>query len=130
MNAEEYKSLINRKDVLDYSTLNITLKELVSTQEFELAGNLKRIIENNKIAKPDLHSKPHNTSTTHYTVGLSSDDIEKIIDLFFDLEASHLDENGETTPTASFYASFVDRWNELTYCFEYLKKAQNTGLPK
>jgi hypothetical protein len=113
MNAEEYKSLVNQKDVLDHTTLNITLKELVSRQEFELAENLKRILENNKIDKPDLHSKPYDTSSTYYKVDLSSDDIEKIIDIFFDLEAAHVGEDGETTPTASFYASLVDRWNKI-----------------
>jgi hypothetical protein len=45
MNAEEYKSLINEKDVLDHTTLNVTLKELVSRQEFELAAAIKRILE-------------------------------------------------------------------------------------
>lgn len=113
MNAEEYKSLINQMDVLDHTTLNLTIKELASRQEFELAGNLKRVLENNQIAKPDLHSKPYDTSTSYYKVDLSSDDIEKIIDIFFDLEASHVGANGETTPTASFYASLVDKWNTL-----------------
>ena len=44
MNAEEYKSLINEKDVLDHTTLNVTLKELVSRQEFELVTAIKRIL--------------------------------------------------------------------------------------
>ena len=114
MNAEEYKSLINQRDVLDHTTLNITLKEMISRQEFELAGNIQRILENNKITKPKLHSKPYDTSTTYYKVNLSYDIIEKIIDIFFDLEASHVSENGETTPTAAFYASLVDKWNKLT----------------
>jgi hypothetical protein len=113
MNAEEYKNMIDQRDVLDHTTLNVTLKELVSKQEFELAANLKRIIENNKIAKPDMHNKPYDTSTTYYKVDLSNDDVEKVIDLFFELEASHVGENGETTPTASFYASLVNKWNEL-----------------
>jgi hypothetical protein len=113
MNAEEYKSLINQPDVLDHTTLNITLKELVSKQEFELAENLKRVLENNQIDKPYLHSKPYDTSSTYYKVDLYSDDIEKIIDIFFDLEAAHVSEDGETTPTASFYASLVDKWNKI-----------------
>ena len=114
MNAEEYKSLINQKNVLDHTTLNITLKEMVSRQEFELAERLNRIIEENKLAKPDLHTKHYDTSTTYYKVDLTSDDIERIIDSFFDLEAAHVGEDGETTPTASFYASLVDKWNRLT----------------
>ena len=113
MNAEEYKSLINEKDVLDHTTLNVTLKELVSRQEFELAAAIKRILGSNGIAKPDLHVKPYGTSTTYYKVDLASNDIEKVIDIFFELEASHIGEEGETTPTASFYASLVDKWNKL-----------------
>lgn len=114
MNAEEYKSLINQKDVLDHTTLNVTLKELASRQEFDLAADVKRILQNNQIVKPLLHADPYNVSTTYYQVDLSSDNIEKIIDIFFELEAAHVGEDGETTPTASFYASLVDKWNTLT----------------
>jgi len=113
MNAEEYKSLINSKDVFDHTSLNITWKELVLRQEFGLAGNLKRVLENNKIAKPDFHSKPYDISTTYYKVDLSADDFEKIIDVFINLETSHVGENGETTSSASFYASLVDKWNRI-----------------
>ena len=114
MNAEKYKNLINQKDVLDHTTLNVTLKELIFKQKFELAENLKRILVNNKIAKPDQQSKPFDTSSTYYKIDLCSDDIEVIIDLFFDLEVSYVNERGNTTPTASFYASLINKWNELT----------------
>lgn len=114
MNAEEYKDLINQKNVIDHTTLNVTLKELVSRQDYELSAKLKHILETNKIAKPDLHSKRFNTSTNYYKVDLSFDDTEKIIEILFDLEASHVGENGETTPTAAFYVSLVDKWNALT----------------
>ena len=113
MNEEEYNSLINQKNVLDHTALNVTLKELVSRQESDLAADLRRIIEHNKIPKPTLHAKPYDTSATYYTIDLSAEDVEKIIDIFFDLEASHVDENGETTPTSSFYASLVDKWSLL-----------------
>ncbi len=114
MNAEEYKSLINKKDVLDHTTLNVTLKELVFNKEFELAESLKRILANNRIAKPKEHSHPHDTTNSYYQVDLSSDNIELITDHFSDLEVSHLDDSGDTTPTASFYASLFDKWNELS----------------
>ena len=114
MSPEQYKQLINEKFVLNYTTLNITLKELVAKQEFDLAGKIKHVIENNKIAKPEQHAKPFDTSTNYYKVDLSAEDVEKIIDMFFDLEASHVTEDGETTPTSSFYASLIDNWNELS----------------
>jgi hypothetical protein len=114
MKNEEYKRLINERDVLDHTTLNVTLKEVVSKQEFELANEIQRILKNNKIEKPDLHLRPYDTTTNYYKVDLTSDHIEKIIDIFFELEACHVGENGETTPIASFYASLVDKWNVLT----------------
>jgi hypothetical protein len=114
MNAEEYKSLINQKNVLDHTTLNVTLKELVSRQEFELAAGIKRILQNNQLVKPLLHADPYNVSTAYYNVDLSADEIDRIIDIFFELEAGYVGEDGETTPTASFYASLVDKWNKLT----------------
>ena len=114
MNAEEYKRLINQKDVLDHTTLNVTLKEMVSRHEFDLAGQIKRVLENNMIAKPDLPSSPYDTSVTYYKVDLPLDSIKRIIDIFFDLEVSHVDKDGNTTPTASFYASLADKWTALT----------------
>jgi len=113
MNAEEYKQAISQNDVLDHTTLNITLKELASKHEMKLAANLKRILEKNKIAKPDLHFKSNDTSVSYYKVDLSSNDIETIIDIFVELEADHVDKNGNTTPTASFYATLVDKWTRL-----------------
>ena len=113
MNAEEYKSSINRTHVLDHTTLDITLKELSSRQEFELAENIQRILQKNKLPKPELQSKFYDNSTSYYKVDLSSDSVKKIIDIFFDLEGSHVGKKGETTPTASFYASLVDKSNKL-----------------
>ena len=86
---------------------------MASRQEFELAEGIKRILQNNQIVKPLLHADPYSVSTAYYNVDLSSDDIDKIIDIFFELEASYVGEDGETTPTASFYASLVDKWNKL-----------------
>jgi hypothetical protein len=113
MNAEEYKNLINEKNVLDHTTLNVTLKETASRQEFELAGAIKRILESNQIAKSELHTKLHDISTTFYKVNFSSQGIEKITDIFFELEASHVSKDNKTTPTASFYASLVDKRHQL-----------------
>ena len=113
MTDEEYKKLINESDVLNHTTLNVTLKELVSRQEFELAKEIDRILKNNKIEKPGVQVKPYDTTPHYYKVDLSSDDIDKIIDIFFELESSHLKADGAPTPTASFYASLADKWSEL-----------------
>ena len=113
MKAEEYKRLISETNVFDKTTLNVTLKEVFSRQEFELVNEIQRILENNQIAKPELHSQRDDEMTNYYKVDLTPDQIEKIIDIFFELEASYVDENGETTPTAAFYAGLVNKWNQL-----------------
>lgn len=113
MNAQQYKRLINQKNVLDHTTLNVTLKELTLRREFELVEAIKLILVNNQIVKPSLHGDPYNVSTTYYKVDLSSDDVDKIIDIFFELEAAHVGKHGESTPTTSFYTSLVDRWNKI-----------------
>lgn len=113
MKAEDYKRLISESNVLDKTTLNVTLKEVFSRQEFELVNEIQRILENNQIAKPDLHAKPDDEMTNYYNVDLTPDQIEKIIDIFFELEASYAGENGKATPTAAFYAGLVDKWNQL-----------------
>ena len=114
MTAEEYKTHIIERNVLDHTTINVTLKELVARKELDLANEIHRVIKNNKIEKPVLHSQPYDGSPNYYRVDLSFESIRKIIDILFDLEASFVNENGEVTPTASFYASLVDKWSELT----------------
>ena len=114
MDAEEYKTQINGKNVLNHTTLNVTLKELASRQEFELAEAIKRILQNNQIVKPLVHADPYSVSTTYYKVDLPSSDLEKITDIFFELEASHVNGDGEATPTSSFYGSLADKWSMLT----------------
>jgi hypothetical protein len=44
---------------------------------------------------------------------LSVEDIEIIVSMFGDKEVSALTANFETTPLASFYASMLDKWNDL-----------------
>lgn len=111
MTEEEYKKRISEKDVLDHTTLNVTLKEVASIKEFELSKEIERVLKNNKIEKPDIQSMAY--STNYYKVDLSPDHIERIIDIFIDLEESHSGVDGEPTPTASFYASLGDKWSEL-----------------
>lgn len=114
MNAAEYQNLINERDVLNHTTLNVTVKELSFQQEFELAEKIKQILANNQLPKPELHDKHFDTATNYYRVDLVQEDVEKITDIFFDLEKNHVSEDGEPTPTASFYASLADAWYRLT----------------
>ena len=114
MDAETYKRLIAESNVLDHTTLNITLKEVVSKQAFELAAVLQNILKNNKIEKPALPASQHDASPNYYKIDLSDDVIDQIIDIFFDLEAEYTNDDGDTTPTSSFYATLVDKWSSVS----------------
>jgi hypothetical protein len=113
MDFEEYMILINSRDVLDYTTLNVTLFEVSARKKEDLAKEIQRILKNNKIEKPILASNPEELITDYYKVDLTSEYVKKIIHVFRGLETSYLGASGETTPTAALYASFVDKWNKL-----------------
>jgi hypothetical protein len=110
MTSEEYKQILMGNDVLDYTTLNITVKELTAKKDFKLAEEIQRILRDNKIEKPALHDNLDEAATNYYKVDLSDDNIDEIRDMFSDLEVSFVGEDGDTTPTASFYATLADKW--------------------
>lgn len=114
MDDVTYKQLIKEPDVLDHTTLNVTLKEVVARQEFALAAELQRILKDNKIEKPVLLTGLYDARPNYYKIDLTDDVIDQIVDILFDLEAEFTNEDGDTTPTSSFYASLVDKWLNLS----------------
>ena len=113
MDFEEYLILINSRDVLDYTTLNVTLFEVTARKKEELAKQIQRILKNNKIEKPVLYSSPDELLVDYFKVDLPSEDVKRIIHVFRGLETSYMGPKGETTPTAAFYATFIDKWNKF-----------------
>ena len=111
MDNEKYKNLTEQNNVVDYTTLNVTLKELSSKVQVNLTEKVKQIVSNNLIEKPSQHNRSSAQATSYYFVDLSRDEIEYIIEMYLELEASFLSESGDTTPTASFYASLADKWS-------------------
>ncbi|MEI6947568.1 hypothetical protein V9K67_10275 [Paraflavisolibacter sp. H34] len=113
MDVEAYKKVIGAKDVLDHTTLNITVKELAAAKNAPLAGELQRILRENRIPKPESAAKPYDPSPTYYKVDLATDQIEVILDLLWSLEDSFVSEEGQPTPTSAFYANLADKWDQL-----------------
>jgi hypothetical protein len=111
MTEEEYKRLISEDDVLDHTTLNVTLKEVASRKKMELAREIERILKNNKIEEPEGQEKSY--SIHYYKIDLSSEHIDQIIDILFELEENYLGTDGAMTPTASFYGALADKWDKL-----------------
>jgi len=113
MNSQEYKTKTNDEDVLDYRTLKATKEELERIGQTEILSNIERILTQNRIEKPTLHSQIENESTNFYIIDLSFEDIDTIVSMFFDLEVGTLGSNYETTSEATFYAKMLDKWSNL-----------------
>ena len=111
MTEEEYNRIISEGSVLDHTTLNVTLKEVASRKKIDLVREIERILKNNKLEKPEGPSKPY--AFHYYKIDLSSEHIDQIIDILFELEERYLETDGTVTPTASFYGSLADKWNQL-----------------
>ena len=113
MDANEYQSLKSSGEILDFATLKETEKCLFGAGHSQLAQSITRILVNNKIEKPVYHDKSEEQYTSYYRIDLSAEDIEIIVSMFGDKEVSELTANVEMTSLASFYASMLDKWNDL-----------------
>lgn len=113
MKAEEYKRIIKEDNVLDFGTLKVTKEQLDKTGNKRLVSEIERIITDNKIDKPLSHNDQVTQETDFYLVDLDTDDIETIVSMFGDLEVGALGIGYETTRAASFYATMLDKWNDL-----------------
>ena len=111
MNEQEYKARISQQNTLGYSTLHITLIEMAAKKEDRLITAIQRILKDNLIPHPE--NTPRDHASSFYQVDLSQQEIEKIRDIFLDLEAEYVNDNGTATPTAAFYASLVEKWESL-----------------
>ncbi|GGF12663.1 hypothetical protein [Hymenobacter cavernae] len=110
MNANQYKQLKEREDVLDFATLNATRRILAQHDQAHLADRITRILSNDKIDKPSLHNASQERFSDFYRVSLAAEDVAAIVSILFDFEAEIID----TNPSA---ADLTDKWsslNELT----------------
>lgn len=101
--------------LLDHTTLNITLKEVAFKKDSALRIELERMLRQNKVDQPAAPANPAYSTTPYYTIDLKPEQIDQILDILFELEGSHVDEDGIATPTGSFYAALVDKWMAIKY---------------
>ena len=98
--------------IMSYSTLNFTRLKLAELKEAELLKKIERILNGKPIEKHKLHNRKEELETNQYRVDLDSESIDKIIDIFFDLEARNLNENYE--PISNHYSNLVHIWSNIT----------------
>lgn len=68
----------------------------------------------NKIEKLLPVDGSSTSSINYYVIDLPAEDIDRIVDIFSDLEESFVDAEGNKTPTSTFYERLGDKWNNLS----------------
>jgi len=106
MDANRYKQLKERGDVLDFATLNDTRRILAQRGQAHLADLITRVLLNDKIDKPSSHSAPRERFSDFYRVSLAAEDVATVVSILFDYEAEVIGIN----PSA---ADLINRWNNL-----------------
>ena len=112
INCEQIE--LTTEKLLDFKTLKTTKEELIKSENIKLSSEIERILNENKMFKPDLHNKLNDKETNHYKIDLRLNEIEQIIDMFGDLEVENLGLEYETTNASNLYGTMLDKWNELT----------------
>ncbi|KAA6438855.1 hypothetical protein FEM33_15395 [Dyadobacter flavalbus] len=111
MNPREYYK--KTRNALSYGILKTTIHELLLGGELELADEVQINMQKNLIVKPPLHNSISELASNHYLIEMSSDDIDRIINFFFELEANSVIAYGEGTPKTALYSSLVDSWSMM-----------------
>src|SRR4028118_672766 len=101
MNADKYRKLCNQASAFSRRDLEITEKTL-RERNHSVALQVSEILQNSPIAKPEKHRGEMLTDC--FWVTLSESETELIIDVFIDLEAENIKNDGITTSLASLYA--------------------------
>ena len=115
MNPREYYE--KTQNALSYGILNTTIHELLLGEEVRLASEVQINLQKNLIVKPPLHNSVSDLTSNHYHIEMSSDDIDSIINFFFELEANSINADGERTSKTALYSSLVDSWSMMSKRF-------------
>lgn len=113
MNAKEYQSICKRPDAFQRGIIDATDRAL--KEKPHLALKLREVLNGTIVPKPDLHDG--SKESDYFLIRLNLDEAEQIQDYLFEAEAGAVGLNGETTPTASHFASLVDTWQRyVDFC--------------
>jgi hypothetical protein len=102
-----------QNNILDFLTIKSTLNELIKVGETKIADNILDILNHNELPKPEKHNLKEDIYTSYYNIDLSREYIDRIIDLFVDLESGTLTENGESTNATNYYIDILEKWLKI-----------------
>lgn len=113
MSANRYKLRCGEPDVFGRSALDETLRALsqCSIPHSRLVDLIRSILAGPAIAKPERHLDGNSGKSDAFSVSqLSKADAYLIADIFFDLEASEVTDDGEASLACSHYVGLADAW--------------------
>jgi len=110
INADEYKKLCVQPNAFSRNELEITEK-ILREKNLSVALHLSDTLQTSPIKKPEKHKG--DKFTDYFLITLLESEAEMIVDIFTDLEAQNIENDGMTTPMASSYAEVADKW--ITY---------------
>lgn len=111
MDHHEYRQITNSVNVFSRGVLEETIC-VIRTVNPLIANKLQAIISVGPIEKPEKHQG--GSETDYFQVQLDQSELEVIVEAFCELEFSNLSSKGETTLTASHYATVLDIWHAAT----------------
>ncbi len=110
MNQTEYKKMCQRSNVISRVLLEETIR-VIRKCDTDIEKKLQAILNSAPIPTP-LHHQGHRQDD-HFEIDLSDEEKQAVTGFLFDVEASAVSDNGETTLQASRFSVLVDIWNAM-----------------
>ena len=118
MDSSEYKQIKEKWNVKCRNTI-VDSMALIKDENAELHSKLENTLNSEPVKKPSEHSG--GKETDYFEVQLTEDEMQELVDMLFDLEASAVPQGDGVgfenealqAREASRIAALVDEWNKL-----------------
>lgn len=95
---------------LDYTTIKETIKNLANLESEILMNKLLNILLNNEIQKPQNHNRKQDVETSYFSINLTEDEIDEIIDLLQDNQMKFVRDGDNHEKLFYHYSDLIDSW--------------------
>ena len=95
---------------LDYKTIKETIKILTDLESEILMNKLLNILRKNEIQKPQNHNRKQDIETSYFSINLTQDEIEEIIDLLQDNQMKFVGDGDNHEELFYHYSDLIDSW--------------------
>ena len=96
---------------IDYLSLTNTIKALSESGKVKLIDKLLDILQHNEIPKSAKNKKKNDITTSHFTVDLSDNEVDEIIEVLQEIQLEFVGEDGDGNDQEYYYyLELIDRW--------------------